>query len=125
MKAFIPSLSDIELCIDRAHRIPKAKFLTETVPRDTLAHIHYYHVKERVMTAAKQNPEVPDDFTGISLYTDTLQQTVINRKKLATPTKILRNNNIAYRGGFPTELLVTWNSKIVPYLQYRQMHPNI
>lgn len=114
MKALLPSLSDIELCIDRAHRIPKPKFLPDTAPRDTLARIHYYHVKERVMAAAKQNPVVPDDFTCISLYTDISQQTAMNRKKLATLTKILQNNSVAYRWGFPTKLLVTWNGKMFP-----------
>lgn len=70
MKTLIPFLSDIELCLNRADRIAKLKFLPDTGSRDTLAHIHYFHVKERVMAVAKQNPVVPDEFTGISLYTD-------------------------------------------------------
>lgn len=114
MKALIPSLSDIELCVDRVHRIPKPKFLPDTVPRYTLARIHYYHVKERVMAAAKQSLAVPEEFIGISLFTDILQQTAMNRKKLTPLTKILRNNSIIYRWGFPTKLLVTWNGKTYP-----------
>lgn len=98
MKALIPSLSDIE--VDRAHRIPKPKFLPDTAPRDTLARIHYYHVKERGMAAAKRSPAVPEEFNGISLYADISQQTGLNRKKLAPLTKILRNNSIIYRWGF-------------------------
>lgn len=95
MKALIPSLSDIELCINRAHHIPKPKFLPDTAPRDTQAHIHYYHVKERVMAVAKQNHVV--QMTSLAYACIQIsQQTAINRKKLATLTKILRNNNITY-----------------------------
>lgn len=111
MKALIPSLTDIELCVDRAHRIPKPKFLPDTAPRDTLARVHYYHVKERVMRAAKQSPAVPEEFMGISLYTDISQHTAMNRKKLAPLTKLLRNHNLIYKWGFPTKLLITWNGK--------------
>lgn len=45
LKTLIPSLSDIELCVDRAHRITKSELLPDTAPRDILAHIHYYHHK--------------------------------------------------------------------------------
>lgn len=83
MKSFIPALSDIERCIDRAHPIPKPKFLLDTVPRDILVRVHYYHVKERVMIMTRQNPAVPEQFAGISLYSDISQQTAMNRKKLA------------------------------------------
>lgn len=86
--------------------------LPATAPRDTLACIHYYYVKERVMAAAKQNPVVPDEFTGISLYTGKSQQTAMNRK-LAMLMKILRNNNVTYRWGLSMKLLITWNGKMV------------
>lgn len=114
MKAVIPSLNDIEPCVDRAHPIPKPKFLPDRAPRDALARIHYYHVKERVMAAAKQNPVVTDDISGISLYTDISQQTALNRKKLNPLTKILHNNSVVYHWGFPKKLLVTWNGKLFP-----------
>lgn len=81
MKALIPSLSDIEPCVNRAHHIPKPKFLLDIAPRDTLAHIHYYHVKGCVVVA-KQSLAVPEEFIDISLYTDISQQTAMNRKKL-------------------------------------------
>lgn len=58
MKPLIPSLYDLGLCIDRAHRIPKPKFFSDTAPRDVLAQIHFYQVKDRVMMAAKNNPVV-------------------------------------------------------------------
>lgn len=40
MKHFIPSISDLELAIDRAYRIPKLDFLPASVPRDVLARLH-------------------------------------------------------------------------------------
>lgn len=115
----MPSLSDIELWINRARCIPKPKFLRDTASRYTLACIHYYHVKERFMAAAKQNPVVPDEFTGISLCTDISQQTAMIGKKLATLMKILRNNNVTYRWGFPTKLLVTWSLGMATRSLYR------
>lgn len=44
------------------------------------------------MAVDNHNPVVP--VTGISLYTDILQQTALNKKKLPPLTKVLRNNNV-------------------------------
>lgn len=48
MKALITTLSDIELCIDRAHLFPKPMFLPDTAPRGTLVRIHYFHVEDKI-----------------------------------------------------------------------------
>lgn len=45
MKQLIPSVTDLEMAIDRAHRIPKLDFLPASVPRDVLARINFYHNK--------------------------------------------------------------------------------
>lgn len=68
MKALVCTLSNINLCIERAHWITKPKFLLDITTRDTLVRIYYFHVKERVIVAPKQNNVVPHEFT-VSLYT--------------------------------------------------------
>lgn len=52
----VPEANDAELVIDRAHRLPKPSFLSDTVPRDVLARIHYFHVKDNAMRAIRKNP---------------------------------------------------------------------
>lgn len=80
MKALIPSLTDIKLCVDRAHRTPKPKFLPDTAPRDTLARIHYYHVKELNITLQCQRSLLVSHYTQI--YLNSQQRTERNSLRL-------------------------------------------
>lgn len=45
----IPNLTPKDLLMDRAHRIPKPAHLPDTVPRDVLTRIYFYHIKERLL----------------------------------------------------------------------------
>lgn len=44
LKQLLPTSSAMDFTIDRAHRIPRPRHLPETAPRDTLAHIYFYHI---------------------------------------------------------------------------------
>lgn len=41
----LPDLSPRDLLMDHAHRIPKPAYVPDTVPRDVLTRVHYYHIK--------------------------------------------------------------------------------
>lgn len=113
LRTLVPNATDMELTIDRAHRLPKPSFLPDTVPRDVLTRIHYYHIKEEAMRAIRKNPQLTGQFAGIALYTDLSQATIQHRKKLLTITKALRNHNISYRWGTPSKLTVTHLDKTI------------
>lgn len=70
MKVLISSLSDMDLVIDRAHRVPKTPFVQANLPRDTLPRIHLFKVKVAVLMASHKNPSLPDPFAAISIYAD-------------------------------------------------------
>lgn len=63
------------------------------------------------MFAAKRSSNLPDPFTAIALYTDLSKATMENSRQLATITKALQNHHIQYKWGFPTKLLITYQSK--------------
>lgn len=107
----LPDVQGQDLTIDRVHRLPKPSFLPERIPRDVIAKIHFFHVKDRLMQFARQRASLPEPYAGISLYTDLSQATVAARKNLNTITKILRNNNIKYRWKFPTKLEIERNNR--------------
>lgn len=46
IKAILPDTKNIELVIDHLHRLPKPAFLSDTVPRNIILRIQFYHVKE-------------------------------------------------------------------------------
>lgn len=64
------SLGPPDIIIDRAHRLPKPSFLPDQSPRDVIARIHFYHVKDQLMRYARQNPALPGQFAGTVLYAD-------------------------------------------------------
>lgn len=110
MSDLIPTISPQELVIDRAHRLPKPSHIPEKLPRDVIAKIHFYHVKDYLMQLARQRSPLPDPYAGIQLYSDLSQATILARKNLNPITKILRNHNIVYKWGFPTKLLIERDS---------------
>lgn len=111
MRALSPDLSARDMEIDRAHRLPKPSHLPASTPRDVLARIHFFTVKEKVMHAAKRTARLPDPFANIALYADLSKATMENRRQLSTITKALQNHKIPYKWGFPTKLLITHQNK--------------
>lgn len=73
-----------------------------------MAHIHLYHIKETVMLVAKQEP-LPGEFHDITLFAGLPQHTSQQKKKLAIITKTLRSQQIQYKWGYPTKIILTRN----------------
>lgn len=111
MTTALPSLRPADVIIDRAHRLPKPSFLSEHIPRNVIARIHFYHVKDQLMRFARQHPTLPDPFAGIALYADLSQATLMARHNLVPITKILRNHKILYKWGFSAKLLLEMNNE--------------
>lgn len=109
LKAILPDLKNIELIIDRIHRLPKPAFLSESVPRDVILRFHFYHVKEQLIHKARALGTLPDPYSHLQLFTDLSQHTLSRRRQLNTITKALRNHNIQYQWIAPAKLAITYN----------------
>lgn len=48
IKDILPDTENIELVIDRIHRLPKPTFLSDTVPRDVILQMYLFHIKEQI-----------------------------------------------------------------------------
>lgn len=90
IKSVLPAVTTHDLIIDRAHRLPKPKGLPEATPRDVIARIHFYHVKDELMQVARKLPQLPEPFRQIHLYADLSQATLQARKRLQPITAALR-----------------------------------
>lgn len=109
--AILPDIPDGEVIVDRAHRLPKPKFLPDSVPRDVIARIHFFHVKDDLMRFSRKNHPLPAPYSDISVYADLSQHTMLARKKLSSITKLLQNHKIPYSWGFPTKLLIVKDNR--------------
>lgn len=107
IKTVLPQTSKPDLVLDRAHRLPKPKNLPASVPRDVIVRIHFFHIKEQLMQAARRSPHLPEPFHKVTLYADLSQHTIHARKKLSPITSILRQHKVLYKWGFPTKLIIT------------------
>lgn len=111
LATFLPDSPQSELIIDRIHRLPKPPHLPETIPRDTIVRIHFFHIKVRFMRAARNTSEYPLQYANFSFYDDLSKFTMQQRKNLATITKPLRNHQIPYKWGHPVKLIIMKDSK--------------
>lgn len=102
IKKFIITIPHQQLEIDR---LPKPPHISEKLPRDVIARIHFYEVNDQLMQYAQRNSLLPDPYTVIVLYTDLSQATILARKNLNSITKILQNHSMIYRWGFPKKRL--------------------
>lgn len=106
-KAFLPSIPESALAVDRIHRLPKPSHLPDNIPRDVLMWVHFYNAKEQLMTSFRKNLQPPEKFSNIQLYAELSQYTMQKRKSLLPVTKALCNHSNVYRWGYPTKLTIT------------------
>ena len=111
LTSLLPDLSELDFTIDRIHRLPKPAYLPDSIPRDVILRLHFYHTKERLMAVSRQKDKVPAPYSNLQFYTDLSQYTLQKRRNLVTITKALRNHKLSYKWGFPTELIVTKDDK--------------
>lgn len=63
----LPSLSPQDLIVDRIHCIPKPAFLPENTPRDVLLRVHYYHIKEQILTTSRRTDNRHPQYAKLQL----------------------------------------------------------
>lgn len=97
MSAILPEATQLNLTIDRIHRIAKSSHLAASVPRDVLMKVHFYHTKEKLLTAARHKSSLPAPFTDIQLFPDLSKYTLQLRRQLNPLTKAMNNHTIPYK----------------------------
>lgn len=107
MKLALPEAPLEDLVIDRIHRLPKPKNIPAHLPRDTMVRIHFYHIKDQSMAAARRSNAMPQEMQDLSFFADLSAFTMQQHKQLATITKPLNNHHIPYRWLYPAKLMVT------------------
>lgn len=106
-KAIMHVMTELEFTVDRIHRLPKPTYLSDNVPRDVILRMHFYHAKERLMTASRKGDQIPSPHNNLQFYADLSQYTLQKRRNFNTITKALRNHKLSYKRGIPTKLIVT------------------
>lgn len=81
-RALLQSVSERDLIIDRAHRLPKPRGVPELAPRDVIARMHIFHIKEGLMQVSRKASQLPDPYQKVKLYADLSQFTIQARKHL-------------------------------------------
>lgn len=70
-KSTLPDTKDLVMTIDRIHRLPKPSHLPDKIPRDVILHLHFFHVKERIMSAAHNKSQIPSQYADLQFYSET------------------------------------------------------
>lgn len=103
------ALTTQDLIVDRIHKIPKPSSLPEGTQRDVLLRVHFYHVKEQILQAARRPNNILPQYTDIQQLPDLSRHTLQRRRNLATITKALRNHKISHKWKYPATLSITHN----------------
>lgn len=107
----LPDIPAGEIIVDWAHRLLKPQHLLEKIPGDVITRIHFFHVKDDLMHFSRQRTPLPNPYSGLAIYADLSQHTMLACKKIVPLTKLLQNNHLTYSWGFPTKLLVVKDSR--------------
>lgn len=86
IKTMTPELKNIELFTDCIHRLPKPPYMPETISRDVILHIQFFHVKNQLMQKAP-----------LQIYADLSQHILQKQRQLNNITKALHNDKIPYQ----------------------------
>lgn len=105
-KTLLPEATDMDITVDRVHRLPKPSHLPDHIPRDVILRVHFYHIKEKLMLSMRKKGQIPSQYADLQLYADLSQYTLMKRRNLNTVTKALRNHEISYRWNYPSKLTV-------------------
>lgn len=105
----LPDAAPRDIVIDRIHRIAKPSHLAASVPRDVLMRIHFFHIKEKMMSEARVKAPLPRPYEAIQIFPDLSKFTLQMRRKLNPITKGLSNHKIPYKWRYPATILIMKN----------------
>lgn len=97
MSVVLPEATLLKITIEMIHRIAKPSHLAASVPRDALMRVHFYHTKEKLLTAARHKSPLPAPFNGIQLFPDLSKYTLQMRGQLNPLKKVMSNYKIPYK----------------------------
>lgn len=101
MKELIPDITVRHMEINRIHRVLTAP-RSDGLPRNIIIKPHCYRIKEKLMLAARNRPDLSLFGAPIQLFTDLAPSTVQKRRKPLLQQ--LMNSQIKYRWAFPFKL---------------------
>lgn len=107
--ALASSLSTQDLAVDRIHRVPKPSFLPGEIPRDVMLRVHFYHVKEQLLSSFCRSENVLAQYANLKLLPDLSRYTLQHHRNLVTITKALRNYKVPHKWKYPATLSITHN----------------
>lgn len=64
----LPETSPIELTIDHIHWVPKPPYLPNTIPRNIIMRIHFYHIKEQILHKARTMGNLQNPYNNIHIF---------------------------------------------------------
>lgn len=96
--------------MDRAHRALRPKRASGP-PRDIICRIHDFALKERIMSATRNQRDIQYAGAAVQLYPDLAWMTLQRRRQLQPLLAVLRTHAIPYRWGFPFSLTATRDGK--------------
>lgn len=72
-----------ELTINSIHRLTKPKHIPAHLPRYKIVCIHYFHIKEKLVTVARNTVQLPDCLQGLSIFVDLSAYTMQQKKEVS------------------------------------------
>ncbi|CAH2314865.1 Hypothetical predicted protein [Pelobates cultripes] len=104
MRSVCPNLSDKDLKIDRIHRLLKPNSAPQDAPKDRIARIHFFTVKEDFLLALRTS-DLPNEYKHIKVFQDISPITMQRRREFSPFTAELHKLNIRNHWGFPVKVL--------------------
>ncbi|CAH2312231.1 Hypothetical predicted protein [Pelobates cultripes] len=99
----LPEATTADLLMDRAHRALRAPSTNAAVPRDIVVRLHFYHIKERIMRAARDTP-IEVEGAPVQLYQDLAPTTLKRRREPLT--QHLSSHGLRYAWGHPFKIII-------------------
>ncbi|KAJ1216304.1 hypothetical protein NDU88_003908 [Pleurodeles waltl] len=97
--------------LDHTHRVFSQDQQQKNLPPDVLIKVHYFHIKEKIMQAARQQEHVVFKVDSLSIYQVVSIQTLARRGEFRDVTLHLCEHKIVYLWGFPLRLHFTYQDK--------------
>lgn len=71
--ALLPDIPSVELSTDHIHHIPRPFHLADTVLRDVLKRVYFFHVKKQFLSKAQFLGSLPAPYENVNAFADLSQ----------------------------------------------------
>lgn len=95
-----------ELELDHVHRVQGPRGGDDLAPRDILARVHYYTIKEEILRKAWSQGPLDFDGASVQLFPDLSRLALRMRGQMRTLLEAIRTTGATYRWGHPFHLIV-------------------